>query len=766
MLNGKTFLYFRCIRPIILLLCCAMCAATAFAQKEYNVWYFGTRAGITFNTNPVSALTDGNMLAPEGSTSICDNNGILLFYTNGDSVYNRLHQLMDNGVFFPRAQRNSSRQGAMALPYPNQPKAYYIITSSSIEGQINDGYLRYSVVDMQSNGGLGKVTLQNVPLVKGCLEAFGAAGHANGKDYWFASISRDDSCLYTVPTINGNMGIAQKGPKVLQTKRNGNTKNLIKFSPNSSILKLEDSFAVVGTKIIYYYNLYRFDNNTGKISSPVSITAQAFGFGLPVFEFSPDSRFLYAEESDTVAPFRKMVQYDLSVWNSDSISKSRTILVLDSIPISAAYGMQLGPDGKIYVFILGSTKLFAINNPNKKGKACGYNPVQGVDLNGRSCNIGAPYYPTFLFKRNNVTLPPDTVMCQGDTLTIRAIADSGKLVWSTGDTSPSITVTQNGIYWVKYIVKNDTAIDSIKVDFKKPFKVYLGSDTAFCGKFSHILNAGKGAKDYLWNSGDTTITKLVETPGIYSVTIKDTNNCKSGDTINIDQLNAPPVKIGYDSVTCGFVVLTTPLQSGIHYNWRNGDTANSIKVTKKGNYTLTASNLFCSINATVGVTMLAMPEIDLGPDTSLCNVSAILLQAGDSGTYKWNTGAATSTLLATDTGLYTITVTRNNCSATDSIYLSGDCSFWYYIPNAFTPNGDEINNVFSITGEITSAQILVFDRWGEKVFDAEGANPIWDGTYKGVPCPAGIYTYIIRLEGKKGLRTITENARGNVTLIR
>jgi gliding motility-associated-like protein len=106
-----------------------------------------------------------------------------------------------------------------------------------------------------------------------------------------------------------------------------------------------------------------------------------------------------------------------------------------------------------------------------------------------------------------------------------------------------------------------------------------------------------------------------------------------------------------------------------------------------------------------------------------------------------------------------------NCYATDSNTIELGKGPPVYIPNAFTPNGDGVNDYFSVYGTtLQSVGMTVFDRWGEKVFDSGTSQwASWDGTYKGVLQPPGIYVYYVRLVYLNGTQ---EAKQGSLTLIR
>ena len=91
-----------------------------------------------------------------------------------------------------------------------------------------------------------------------------------------------------------------------------------------------------------------------------------------------------------------------------------------------------------------------------------------------------------------------------------------------------------------------------------------------------------------------------------------------------------------------------------------------------------------------------------------------------------------------------------------------DECFKVLIPNAFTPNRDGINDYFRVHGNVDYFFIKIYNRWGENIFTANTIDFKWDGTYKGIPCPMGVYVYFI-IAGKNEM---TDKYKGNITLIR
>ena len=120
------------ILKTIALITILACTLISYAQKQANIWYFGSNAGLDFNNGNPTALTDGSMFTQEGCASIADENGNLLFYTDGLKAWNKNHQSMPNGTGL--LGNYSSTQSAIIVPKPNSNKIYYIfIRNNALE---------------------------------------------------------------------------------------------------------------------------------------------------------------------------------------------------------------------------------------------------------------------------------------------------------------------------------------------------------------------------------------------------------------------------------------------------------------------------------------------------------------------------------------------------------------------------------------------------------------------------------------------------------
>jgi gliding motility-associated-like protein len=756
----------------MLCLCYLTGAEQGFAQMERYIWYFGNKAGLSFHTSPPTVLTGGKINTREGSAVANDADGNLLFYTDGATVWNRNHSVMPNGTALNGHW--SSTESALIIPEPGSATLYYIFTTTA---QGLPYGLCYSIVDMSLSGGLGSVVLKNVVMHKPVAEKLAAVQHKNGKDYWVTCHEWGNNTFrsyrFTSAGIDTqNVVISNVGTREVQKGASG----AIQFSSDGNRLAAAYIDSNYSNSSHTGAELYDFDKATGIISHPLFLDYPKFGtsFNQPYYVlFSPNNRFLYI--SDFTG---KVLQVDLQVGDTAQVRAS----VKCASPPSATlpfFGMQNGPDGRLYLArgysSIGNSSMAIIPYPDLLYPNCGYFDP-GIVIYPDTVCLGLPNFAAvpFLMKAADLCYGDSTAFTFAPATTVPVSWNFGDPVSGTANTStassPKHKFANPGTYYVTltryHVISSE--VDTIQVKIGKKFVVYLGSDTAFCGKFSLLLNAGKGAMSYHWNTGDTTVSILVNQPGMYAVTVKDSNSCPSGDTILVDRLLPPLVSIRYDSISCKYVYLgASPRQQGVDYSWSTGDTSLTIKVAEKGTYTLTAKNLFCSIVQSIAVTKLPAPDVYLGNDTDLCAGSPILLTCNDGDSILWSTGSRASGIAVTQAGTYWVNAWRNQCSAGDTIQVSNECEFTCFIPDAFTPTHDGLNEIFKVVGvNIDHIDMQIYNRWGEKIYEGLGKDPGWDGTYNGLPAQQDTYVYLIRITGvHKGLQVVRQ-VSGNITLLR
>jgi gliding motility-associated-like protein len=134
--------------------------------------------------------------------------------------------------------------------------------------------------------------------------------------------------------------------------------------------------------------------------------------------------------------------------------------------------------------------------------------------------------------------------------------------------------------------------------------------------------------------------------------------------------------------------------------------------------------------------------------------------------WLWNTGATTSSIFVGHPGIYSVRVTVDGCSTNDTIEIAKDC--YLDIPNAFTPNGDDVDDYFIprnlLSKGLNDFSMKIYNRWGQVIFETNKINGRgWDGKFNGQDQPMEVYIYDISIAFKNNVH---ENYRGNVTLIR
>jgi len=208
-----------------------------------------------------------------------------------------------------------------------------------------------------------------------------------------------------------------------------------------------------------------------------------------------------------------------------------------------------------------------------------------------------------------------------------------------------------------------------------------------------------------------------------------------------------------------------------------------------------ALGIFNSYYMIDDITLVSAPKPTLTTDTIKCNETSVTIDAGNSGaTYLWYNNEITQQITIDTPGIYSVQITNscgivldvftiiqdtvcpdttNNNNNTNNIDTTTilDTITAIYVPNAFTPNGDGINDVLYVrpitisSSNLESFIFRIYNRWGRKVFESKSINIGWDGTAKGELQNEGVYSYLIEVgDGEAGKSTLIQ--KGNVTLLR
>ncbi|MFK8046258.1 MAG: hypothetical protein AB8B72_12250, partial [Crocinitomicaceae bacterium] len=471
----------------------------AFTQNEGNIWYFGSNAGLDFNGGAPVALTNGAMSTVEGCSSISDNNGNILFYTDGTTVYNASHVPMPNGTAL--SGNSSSTQSAIIVQDPGNPDLYYVFTVSAFG---NTG-LNYSVVDMTLQAGLGDVTTLNSPIVSNTTEKVTAVKHANGVDFWIVTL------LATTSPTSGfhSYLLTPTGLNLTPVVSNlGQPNNIGYLRSNLQGDRIAVANAYGGGDEV---QLYDFDDNTGMLSNELSFSRTA-AYGV---EFSPNGNLLYVSCENTT---NTLYQYNLQAGTgtiTDIVNSEVNLSDLSST--SAGGALQLGPDFKIYHSRVSLNTLGVISDPDILGVGCNYNST-GQSLGTQSTLLGLPTFFNSIYNQSSTS---NLNICDGDSVLLYN-GSFQNYNWSLAST-PAVTISNDSAITVSpnsntsYLLVdgNDTAFFNVIVN---PIpSVNLGPDINFCNQTSVVIKdpnlVGVDTLSFTWQDGTTADTLIAFTTG-------------------------------------------------------------------------------------------------------------------------------------------------------------------------------------------------------------------------------------------------------------
>ncbi|NVK52624.1 MAG: T9SS type B sorting domain-containing protein [Flavobacteriaceae bacterium] len=455
---------------------------STFAQKEANFWYFGHKAGLDFSTSPPTNIT-GELNTFEGCSTISDDKGSLLFYSDGSTVWNKNHQVMNYTGGSPANNllgNPSSTQSALVVPKPASSTIYYLFTIS-----IGSGLNLYTV-DVSKNGGLGEVTTGPVNLGynAGWSEKVTAVEGFDCDTFWVISADRSNFYAYKVDAngVDTNAIPSSFGASIRTTR------GALKVSPDGKYLVLANQGD----------NSFLFDFNTtdGKVTNKRTIDLnRENGYGVG---FSNTSEKLYISTGDHSQGANdpseaNIYQFDLTANN---INSSRYKIHSE---IGFRGALQLGIDGRIYYARSRKSFLGVINEPNKNGADVKFEE-NGIALaSGTTSSEGLPPFIQSFFAPVNIVDSDDTSVnlnqqkqevCVGQKLKMEPelVGGASSVYKWTKDGDPSVDITTrileidntnygNGIYRLEMTITDKCGRQrkynsSVEVEFLPLPKVF------------------------------------------------------------------------------------------------------------------------------------------------------------------------------------------------------------------------------------------------------------------------------------------------------
>ena len=349
-----------------------------------------------------------------------------------------------------------------------------------------------------------------------------------------------------------------------------------------------------------------------------------------------------------------------------------------------------------------------------------------------------------------VQLGKDTTYC--NPVVLDAGDNFASYKWQNGSSGRYLNVDSGGIYYVS--VRDfcgNSFSDTIRFS-TPPTNLFIGNDT--CTKqFPFLITPNSGFKYYQWQNGSTNSQYIATVPGFYYVNA--TNGCNSNysDSIMIYQA-VQPFSLGKDTTLCGQQIMLSAPLGYTAYLWQNNSTGNNIVVNDTGYF-------FVRVTDNCGNTFIDTIRIDplnlyfsAGRDTvTICKEESIQLAASTGFTnYLWR-----SNYNITDANKREVWVKPEistkyiasaekgpGCTVSDTVFvLVKDCPTNFFVPSAFTPNDDRLNDFFGpvATAPLQHYEFRIYNRWGQQIFYSNNIQKGWDGKLKGNKQNPGVFVW-------------------------
>ncbi|MBE0655823.1 MAG: gliding motility-associated C-terminal domain-containing protein, partial [Bacteroidales bacterium] len=368
-------------------------------------------------------------------------------------------------------------------------------------------------------------------------------------------------------------------------------------------------------------------------------------------------------------------------------------------------------------------------------------------------------------------LGPDLYLCFGETEVLNAAFGFVSYTWHDNSTDDYYIVTQGGLYTVT-VEDINGCLGSDTVFAVVGGIVQLEDSLTLCEGETTTIHAGSGFNTYTWSTGQTgTDSITVNEEGWYKVNASYVFGCPSEDSTYVEAVSVPEAEISGSDLLCEGDTLWLVAPEGKYaYYWNDEQGSDEYMVTSGGTYNLKMINACGEDEESKVVQLSPLPMVDLGEDKLLLPGESVTLDAGNFQAFIWNNDPG-------QTGQY-YTIAYEDIQELDSIWVEvfdGFCKnsddiiievFSVDVPNVITPNGDGFNDRF-MPGEgwsgISNHTIMVFNRWGEKVWESSDFSSGWDGKNNGCLVANGTYFWILEVwYGKKDIKKVY---KGSLTVL-
>gem|GEM_PF-1290947 len=717
--------------------------------------------GVVHNGPPSEALV----------ASDCEGN--LLFYFSQRHLKNRLHNIMENGDTINRGHKIGPHAPYMnyaTIRMPGNDSLYYVFSALNHFaplGQKANSSVEYGIVNMLANGGLGRVESKYNLLVDSTSGGFTLIRHANKRWYWLLNYNWHDESIHAY--LITELGIFWQSSQFFALPIVGipawsGQRNRFFPSPRGDRLVLITNF---GNNA---FHVFDFDTRTGVLSNQLTLFCNRLinsSDFITSAEFSNNSNKLYVKiyypYNIFSWPRPGVTQLKLEHWHPDSVYNSAVTFT----GLNHDFFLVMpSPDGKIYLRVSNGNGVYhlgCIEQPDLDYPAC---QVRDTVLFHQPYFAGGPSYhhpfsrfPGHFYLPDRYGISVEN-FCYGDTTildlndydNLRSInwnfGDGLAVVNTSNDTTPKHVFSRPGTYTVtayaEYCNRLDTLTKTITI-LGEPAPSGI-TDTAFCqgGALGLQLNDTLGQR-YLWSDNDTSRNKSITTGGWHW--LETSNVCFTRRDSFYVNIHTPPVHgLPSDTSFCaGAVITLSPAPGNYSWVWNDGDMLPK-NISTPGSYLLIMDNSCGSFPFAIQVAEREPPLVAIPADTLICEGRVLRVELPEllRTSYQWQDGSGERIRLLSDTGWYEVTATNECGSNSRGFQLStDDCSCNIYIPNAFSPNGDGLNDRFELQSRcrISQYELAIYNRWGEQLFKSSAITQSWDGYYQGELLPVGEYVY-------------------------
>ena len=665
-------------KTIITLFAIAFVVSNLYAQKNYNNWVFGDGAWIYFPdaVSGPSFVERAAINQVEGCTAYSDDSGNLLFYSDGQTVWNKNHISIINGTGLKGSWTAS--QGAFIFPIPGAKDKLYIIGLGATERSNEHAY--YSIIDYSKGYDKAEVIDKN-KLLNDSYDGERATviKKPDKPGYWLIldDVAFPKYLIYDVSPSGISLFSTYNG---IMNKQDNH--GVVKISPNSNLIISVNSDNPE-------FEICRFNPFKGIIYESMMIKSADLGKTVHGADFSPNNRYAYisSNKRDGSGWTTILNQFDIIEYFKTKDPKLSNIVWENfNWRIASKEAVELAPNNKVYIASPETNYISCINSPNSKYPDCNYEK-QAVDLNKTRSMLGLP---SRVVKPIIKYIFLDTVVCEGSEFEY----DS-----EYGASSFWLTPNKGVINGPKLTIKNFSELDTgyyhlydenselrlvLHLDYisNDIFKfVEAIPDIYFCPGDSVLIKTNDDVEKIIWGDGSTSKSFYVKEPGKYKFTVFLKNGCVLEDEIDIYIKNIRPVISTNDShCELGYGVLYTR-EKFYKYEWSDGSTNDSLIVYNSGKYWLKVTSFDgCIGYDTIDIEIKNVEKFDILPDSiSFCPEELAEYRILNDQLFKsiaWSHGKFGSITYFAETGEYSIVaIDLNGCPHYDTVFVTIHESF-------------------------------------------------------------------------------------------